>query len=41
MLDHVDVQLPSRTAVTITLFEGRDPTPDDVACIEIGVVQTD
>jgi hypothetical protein len=36
VLDHVDVRYGDR-AVTITLFEGRDPDAGDVACIEIGV----
>ena len=38
MLDHVDVTYGPR-AVTITLFEGRDPNADDVACIEIAVAK--
>jgi hypothetical protein len=36
VLDRVDVTYGS-DAVTITLFEGHDPTAGDVACIEIGV----
>jgi hypothetical protein len=36
VLDRVDVRYGSE-AVTITLFEGRDPTAGDVACIEIAV----
>jgi hypothetical protein len=36
VLDHVKVQYGSKT-VTITLFEGSDPSAGDVACIEIGV----
>jgi hypothetical protein len=35
-LDHVDVAYGDRS-VTITLFEGHDPSAGDVACIEIGV----
>lgn len=36
VLDHVDVRYGA-DAVTITLYEGRDPSARDVACIEIGV----
>lgn len=36
VLDHVDVRYGS-DAVTITMFEGRDPAAGDVACIEIGI----
>ena len=36
VLDHVDVAYGA-DAVTITLFEGSDPSAGDVACIEIGV----
>ena len=36
VLDRVDVRY-GPDAVTITLFEGRDPSAGDVACIEIGV----
>jgi len=36
VLDHVDVR-SGADAVTITLYEGRDPNAGDVACIEIGV----
>ena len=36
VLDRVDVGYDTDT-VTITLFEGHDPTAGDVACIEIGV----
>jgi hypothetical protein len=36
VLDRVDVAYGS-DSVTITLFEGHDPTAGDVACIEIGV----
>ena len=36
VLDHVKVQYGSKT-VTLTLFEGNDPSAGDVACIEIGV----
>jgi len=36
VLDHVDVA-ESPDAVTITLFEGHDPSAGDIACIEIGV----
>jgi len=36
VLDRVDVQYGA-AAVTITLYEGRDPNAGDVACIEIGV----
>jgi hypothetical protein len=36
VLDHVKVQYGSKT-VTLTLFEGSDPSAKTVACIEIGV----
>ena len=36
VLDHVEVAYGADD-VTITLFEGHDPTAGDVACIEIGV----
>ncbi|MEO8477723.1 MAG: hypothetical protein ABI572_11835 [Actinomycetota bacterium] len=36
VLDRVQVAY-GPNAVTITLFEGNDPTADDVACIEIAV----
>jgi len=36
VLDHVDVRYGS-DAVTITLFEGHDPSEGDVACIDIAV----
>jgi hypothetical protein len=36
VLDRVDVAYGG-DSVTITLFEGHDPTAGDVACIEIGV----
>lgn len=36
VLDHVDVAYGA-DEVTVTLFEGSDPTGGDVACIEIGV----
>jgi hypothetical protein len=36
VLDRIDVDYVS-DSVTITLFEGHDPTAGDVACIEIGV----
>lgn len=39
VLDHVDVGYADDT-VTITLFEGRDPSAGDVACIEIGVLKS-
>jgi hypothetical protein len=39
VLDHVDVA-SSDAAVTITLFEGHDPSAGDVACIEIGVLKS-
>lgn len=38
VLDHVDVAY-GRDAVTITLFEGRDASAGDVACIEIAVLK--
>jgi hypothetical protein len=34
VLDHVDVEYGTEH-VAITLFEGHDPTQDNVACIEI------
>lgn len=36
VLDHIDVAYGSGT-VTITLFEGNDPSAGEVACIDIGV----
>jgi len=36
VLDHVGVRYGT-DAVTITLYEGHDPSAGDVACIEIGV----
>jgi hypothetical protein len=39
VLDHVDVAYGSN-AVTITLFEGHDPSAGDVACIDIGVFKS-
>ena len=36
VLDHVDVRYGT-DAVTITLFEGHDPSAGQVACIDIGV----
>jgi hypothetical protein len=36
VLDHVDVSYGA-DAVTITLFEGHDPSAGEVACIAIGV----
>ena len=36
VLDHVAVRYGAK-AVTITLFEGSDPSAGDVACIDIGV----
>ena len=36
VLDRVDVEYGVNT-VTVTLFEGHDPTAGNVACIEIGV----
>ena len=38
VLDHVDVAYGPRT-ITITLFEGHDPSERDVACIEIAVLK--
>ncbi|HEX6400179.1 MAG TPA: hypothetical protein VF108_06900 [Actinomycetota bacterium] len=38
VLDHVDVAY-GRDAITITLFEGHDPSAGDVACIEIAVLK--
>jgi hypothetical protein len=39
VLDRVDVAYGT-DAVTITLFEGHDPSGGDVACIEIGVFKS-
>ena len=39
VLDHVDVDYADDT-VTITLFEGRDASAGDVACIEIAVLKS-
>jgi hypothetical protein len=36
VLDHVDVAYGPDT-VTITLYEGHQPTNEDIACIDIGV----
>lgn len=36
VLDHVDV-VETAASVTITLYEGRDPAAQDVACIELAV----
>ena len=36
VLDHVDV-VEGVATVTITLYEGNDPSAGDVACIDIGV----
>jgi hypothetical protein len=38
VLDRVDVRYDAAT-VTITLFEGHDPSAGDVACIEIAVLK--
>ena len=38
VLDHVDVDYGRD--VTITLYEGHDPSAGDVACIEIGVLKS-
>ena len=38
VLDHVDVA-STADEVTITLFEGSEPTDEPVACIEIGVLK--
>ena len=38
VLDHVDVR-ETRKKVTVTLFEGRSPTDEDVACIEIALLK--
>jgi hypothetical protein len=38
VLDHVSVAY-SGTAVTITLYEGHQPTNEDIACIDIGVFE--
>ena len=38
VLDHVGVAYAADT-VTITLFEGHDPSAGDVACIDIGVLK--
>jgi hypothetical protein len=37
MLDHVDVAYGTDT-ITITLFEGSDPSANDVACIDIAML---
>jgi hypothetical protein len=39
VLDHVQVD-DTDDAVTVTLFEGHDPSAGDVACIEIGVLKS-
>jgi hypothetical protein len=39
VLDHVDVSY-GRDAITVTLFEGHDPSAGDVACIEIAQLKT-
>jgi hypothetical protein len=39
VLDHVDVLYGAGT-VTITLYEGHDPTAGEVACIQIGVFKS-
>jgi hypothetical protein len=38
VLDHVDVDR-GENELTVTLFEGREPDSDDVACIEIAVLK--
>jgi hypothetical protein len=38
VLDHVNV-IYGTDAVTITLYQGRDPSAGDVACIEIAVLK--
>jgi hypothetical protein len=38
VLDHVDVE-ENPGAITVTLFQGHDPTAGDVACIEIAVLK--
>lgn len=38
VLDHVEVD-ETRDAVTITLFQGHDPSAGDVACIEIALLK--
>ena len=38
VLDHVDVIYGADT-VTVTLFQGSDPSAKDVACIEIAVLK--
>ncbi|HEX6400837.1 MAG TPA: hypothetical protein VF108_10280, partial [Actinomycetota bacterium] len=38
VLDHVDVA-EGPDAITITLFEGRDASASDVACIEIALLK--
>jgi len=38
VLDHVDV-VESSTAVTVTLYQGNDPTAGDVACPEIAMLK--
>lgn len=39
VLDHVDVS-ETESKITITLFEGRTPTEEDIACIEIAVLKS-
>jgi hypothetical protein len=39
VLDHVEV-VDSHDAVTVTLYEGHDPTAGKVACIEIAVLKS-
>ena len=36
VLDHVDVRYAEKK-ITVTLYEGSDPTQPDVACIEIAL----
>ena len=36
VLDHVDVRYAKET-ITVTVYEGSDPTQPDVACIEIAL----
>jgi hypothetical protein len=38
VLDHVDVEY-SEDSVTVTLYEGRNPDQQDVACIEIAMLK--
>lgn len=38
VLDHVDV-VESSTAVTVTLYQGNDPTAGDAACPEIAMLK--